>query len=128
GRPVAVEVIEALAGAPVVRIVVVRLVRCNPLLVEEWRGAAVLHDEHHVILVTLIVGKHGAVDAARPIARNRQRVARGPVALDLSRGRVGGAEGLLEAGDRADMQTKPRASASVPAEAVAVDRVVLCRV
>ncbi len=81
-RAVAVEAIEALPGAPVVGIVVIRLVGHEGGLVQERCRATVLDHEYHVVLVPLRIRELGGIDAARPIARDGQRVARIPVALE----------------------------------------------
>src|SRR5207245_11399436 len=86
-RTVAVEEIKALARAAVVGIVVVRLTRCDALLIQERRRAAVPDHEHHVVLVTLRIREESGVDAARPITWDGQRVTRSPLARERSRGR-----------------------------------------
>src|SRR4029079_2008292 len=67
----------------------------------------------------------GPIVGARTIARNRERVARSPVARDHARGRVGGADGLLETAQRADMEAKTGGCTGGPAEGIEIDRVAL---
>src|SRR3982074_3404836 len=53
GRAVAVEIVEALAGGAVVRVVVVRLVGCDGLLEHDVGDSRIIaHDEGDVVLVT----------------------------------------------------------------------------
>ena len=126
--PVAVELVEALAGQPVIRIVVVRLVGVDPLLVEKRRRPSVADREVHVVLPAAGIGQHRQVDAAGPVTADGEAVARRPPARDHAGAGIGNAGRLGGPVERPVVQAQPASQSAVPADAVDIDRVGLGRV
>ena len=103
-RSAAVVVIQAFAGLTISRIVVVRMVCGDALLIEQRSYAVVVaHHEDDVALVVLDVGEQRKVDAAGPGGGHGQGIARSPVAGNQPSSAVNGTGRLLDAIERAGM-------------------------
>ncbi len=128
-RTVALVVVEALASQTVVRIVVVRLIRGDRLLVEQIGHAVVVaNGEHGVVAVALGIRQEGEIDSGRPRVLRRQRVGRRPAALDQSGRGVRRTGCLPDAAEGAGVGHQASAQALIPADPVDVDGVGLRRV
>ena len=126
--PVAVVLVQTLAGQLVVWVVVVSLGRVDALLVEEGRRPAVTDDEDHEILVAGGIREHRQIDTAGPIAGNGQAVAGRPAAGDQTGGGIRRASGLRTAVKRTGVEAQAAAPPAIPTDAVEINGVGLGRV
>ena len=125
---VTVEVIETLAGLPIVGKVVVRLVGIDGLLLDEPCVASIVSDnEDDVTLEASIVRQLRKIDPARPRLPRRECERGTPVALDQARTRISRACRLREALSWTDATHHSAARSPVPTHPEHVDGVALSR-